>query len=182
MWSCSGASLPTESRPFAALTRMSLHTSAPPSPSVCRLWKTSFLHSATARMCRRPVWSMFPLIRRSSVFWCVSAENHLSLAIHWPFSPASPPIRQNGFSLIVHGFLLHPVCYIDSSPFSFSFPLRLVFRYLPRCCALIYAGAFLLTRGGASLRSFSFMPSLSLILLLCLSCSFYLRCPHLLCL
>lgn len=33
------------------------------------------------------------------------------------------PIRQNGFSLIVHGSFLHPVCYIDSPPFFLFFSL-----------------------------------------------------------
>lgn len=92
-----------------------------PSPPVSVSSLRHHFSTMLTQMCRRLVWSMFPLIRRSSVFWCVSAANHPSLAIHWPFYPVSPPIRQNGFSLIVHGSFLHPVCYIDSPPLSLFF-------------------------------------------------------------
>lgn len=96
----------------------------------------------------------FPFIRHSSVLWCFSAANHHSLAICWHFYPVFSPIRQKGYSLIVHGSFLHPVCYIDSPTFFFSSPVPITARLLPWRCALIYTGAFLLTLGGASLLSF----------------------------
>lgn len=63
----------------------------------------------------------FPFIRHSSVFWCISATHHQRPAICWHFYPVFSPIRQKGFSLIVHGSFLHPVCYIDSPTFFLFF-------------------------------------------------------------
>lgn len=85
------------------------------------------------------------------------------------------PIRQNGFSLIVHGSFPHPVCYIDSPTFSLSSPVLLTFRLLPQCCTLIYTGAFLLTLGGVSLLS------IAVLILFLFHCLLLLSMPSLHC-
>lgn len=111
---------------------------------------------------------MFPFIRRSSVFWCFFAANHPSLAIHWPFYPVFFPIRQNGFSLIVHGSFLHPVCYIDSPTFSFSSHFQVI---APALCAHLHRS--LSINPGMSLSSFNCPSSFSFSFIASFYLSFY---------
>lgn len=94
----------------------------------------------------------------------------------WQFTDLSIlsflPIRQNGFSLIVHGSFLHPVCYIDSPTFSFFFSCSSHFQVIaPALRAHLHRS--LSINPGRSLSSFIRPPSFSFSFIASFCLSFY---------